>query len=118
MDNRKPEPGTMIRQLKYVAQIHEAEASNANADVLLGREGRNRESSESKSDSFAQDLTERKRASDVEKSQLYTKRLKQECASGVEDRQLYSKKMREQSILEAKARWLIKDVKENHVPWR
>ena len=113
MDNRKPAPGTMIRRLKYIAQIHEAEASNANADVLLAREEGIKESSERKSNSLNQGSTERKHVPDVVRSQLYTKRLKQERVLGVEDRQLYSKKMREQSILEAKARWLIKDVKEN-----
>ena len=118
MDTRKPPPATMIRRLQNIALTHEAEASNANADVMLAREGESRESSGNKSNSLNQGSTERKRVPDAAKSRLYTKRLKQEHVSAVVDRQLYSKKMREQSVREAKARWLIKDVKENRVPWR
>ena len=106
MDNtRKPAPGTVLRQLRYSASIHEAEASNANAEM---EHAKARDADEN---GGAQ--TERKHAPDAEKSQRYTKRLKQDMVTGVEDRAVHSKTWREEVIRES----IILDLQER-VAWK
>ena len=106
MDNtRKPAPGTVLRQLRYSASIHEAEASNTNAEMERAK------ARDADEDGGAQ--TEKKRVPDVEKSQLYTKRLKQDVVMGVEDRTVHSRTRRQEVIRESS----IPDLQER-VAWK